>query len=112
MTIVGSFKAGIDKDYQLLLLKSVMDGSVAVLLAAVMGVGVAFSAVSILFVQGILTILSTYVAPYVEQSMIEAVSAVGGLLVIMIGINLLHIKKIKTANFNACSVSDHTVSAG
>jgi uncharacterized membrane protein YqgA involved in biofilm formation len=99
MTIVGSFKAGIDKDYQLLLLKSVMDGSVAVLLSAVMGVGVAFSAVSVLLVQGALTILSTYVAPYVEQPMIDAVSAVGGLLVIMIGINLLHLKKIKTANF-------------
>ncbi|MDA3958423.1 DUF554 domain-containing protein [Oceanispirochaeta sp.] len=99
LTIVGSFKAGIDKDYQLLLLKSVMDGSVAVLLAAVMGVGVAFSAVSILVVQGLLTIGSTYVAPYVEQPMIDAVSAVGGLLVIMIGINLLQLKKIKTANF-------------
>jgi len=99
MTIVGSFKAGIDKDYQLLLLKSVMDGSVSVLLAAVLGWGVAFSAVSVLLVQGILTVLSGVVAPYVDQSMIDAVSAVGGLLVIMIGINLLKLKKIRTANF-------------
>ncbi len=99
MTIVGSFKAGIDKDYQLLLLKSVMDGSVSVLLAAVMGWGVAFSALSILLVQGSLTLLSGVVAPYVEQPMIDAVSAVGGLLVIMIGINLLKLKSIKTANF-------------
>jgi len=99
MTIVGSFKAGIDKDYQLLLLKSVMDGSVSVLLAAVMGLGVAFSALSILVVQGFLTLLSGVVAPFVEQSMIDAVSAVGGLLIVMIGINLLKLKVIKTANF-------------
>ncbi len=99
MTIVGSFKAGIEKDYQLLFLKSVMDGSVSILLAAVMGWGVAFSAVSILIVQGSLTLLSSVVAPYAEQAMINAVSAVGGLLIIMIGINLLKLKTIKTANF-------------
>ncbi len=99
MTIVGSFKAGIDKDYQLLLLKSVMDGSVAILLAAVMGWGVAFSAFSILIVQGTLTLMSSAVAPFVEQAMIDAVSAVGGLLIIMIGINLLKLKKIQIANF-------------
>lgn len=99
MTIVGSFKAGIEKDYSLIFLKSVMDGSVSVLLAAVMGWGVAFSAVSVLIVQGALTVLSTWVAPYVDESMIHAVSAVGGCLIMMIGINLLKLKKIKTANF-------------
>lgn len=99
MTIVGSFKAGIEGDYSLIFLKSVMDGSVSVLLAAVMGWGVAFSAVSVLFIQGALTLLSTWVAPYVDEAMIHAVSAVGGCLIMMIGINLLKIKKIKTANF-------------
>jgi uncharacterized membrane protein YqgA involved in biofilm formation len=104
MTIVGSFKAGIEKDYQLLFLKSVMDGSVSVLLAAVMGFGVAFSAVSILIIQGTLTIMSRVVAPYADQAMIDAVSAVGGVLIIMIGINLLGLKKIKTANFTPAIV--------
>jgi uncharacterized protein len=104
MTIVGSFKAGIEKDYQLLLLKSVMDGSISILLAAVMGWGVAFSALSILMVQGGLTLMSGVVAPYVDQAMIDAVSAVGGLLIIMIGINLLELKKIRTANFTPALV--------
>ncbi len=99
MTIVGAFQAGIDHDYQLLLLKSVMDGSVAVLLAAVMGWGVAFSALSILITQGSLTLLAELIAPWVQESMIQAVSAVGGILIIMIGINLLKLKKIRTANF-------------
>lgn len=104
MTIVGSFKAGIEKDYQLLLVKSVMDGAVSVLLAAVMGCGVAFSAISILIVQGTLTVMSRVVAPYADQAMIDAVSAVGGLLIVMIGINLLKLKKIKTANFTPAVV--------
>jgi uncharacterized membrane protein YqgA involved in biofilm formation len=104
MTIVGSFKAGIEKDYELLLLKSVMDGSVSVPLAAVMGWGVAFSAVSILIVQGTLTLMSSVVAPYADPAMVDAVSAVGGLLIIMIAINLLNLKKIKTANFTPALV--------
>jgi uncharacterized membrane protein YqgA involved in biofilm formation len=104
MTIVGSFKAGIEKDYQLLLLKSVMDGSISVLLAAVMGWGVAFSALSVLLVQGVLTLMSSVVAPYADQAMIDAVSAVGGLLIVMIGINLLELKKIRTANFTPALV--------
>lgn len=99
MTIVGSFKAGIEKDYQLLFLKSVMDGSVAILLAAVMGWGVALSALSVLIVQGTLTLMSGLVSPFVEQAMIDAVSALGGLLIMMIGINLLKLKEVKTANF-------------
>ena len=105
MTIVGSFKAGIEKDYQLLLLKSVMDGSVAILFAAVMGWGgVAFSAISILIVQGSLTLMSSAIAPYVQESMIDAISAVGGLLIMMIGINLLKLKKIQIANFTPALV--------
>ena len=99
MTIVGAFQAGIDHNYELLLLKSVMDGSIAVLLAAVMGWGVAFSAVSILITQGSLTLLAELIAPWVRESMIQGVAAVGGILIIMIGINLLKLKKIKTANF-------------
>lgn len=99
MAIVGSFKAGVDKDYQLLLLKSVMDGSISIFLAAVMGWGVAFSAFSILIVQGALTVLSGAMAAYVEQGMIDAICAVGGLLIIMIGVNLLKLKEMKTANF-------------
>jgi len=99
MTILGSFKAGIEKDYQLLLLKSVMDGSIAILLASVMGWGVAFSMLSILIIQGSLTLMAGILAPFVEQAMIDAVSAVGGLLIVMIGINLLKLKKIPIANF-------------
>jgi len=99
MTIVGSFKAGIEKDYQLILIKSVMDGCVSVLLAAVLGWGVLFSSVSVLVVQGALTLLAELIAPYVQMDIINAVSAVGGVLILMIGLNLMKLKKIRTANF-------------
>ncbi len=99
MTIVGSFQAGVDGNYELLLTKSVMDGTMAILLTAAMGIGVAFSALVILIYQGGLTLLATWLRPFVSQLMLSEITAVGGALVVMIGINLLGIKRIKTADF-------------
>jgi len=99
MTIVGSFQAGVDGAYELLLTKSVMDGTMAILLTAAMGIGVAFSALLILVYQGGLTLLAVFLRPYVSELMLSEISAVGGALIVMIGINLLGLKKIRTADF-------------
>ena len=99
MTIVGSIRAGISKDYELILTKSVMDGISAVIFAAGMGIGVAFSIVSILVIQGGLTLLAMLVGDFIPALVISEVSGLGGIMIIMIGLNLLKIKEIKTANF-------------
>lgn len=99
MALVGSFKAGVEGDYTLLLAKSVMDAFIAIIFAGTMGVGVGFSALSVLVYQGALTLLSVWVAPLVSQELITELSAVGGALVVMIGINLLGLKKIRTGDF-------------
>jgi uncharacterized membrane protein YqgA involved in biofilm formation len=99
MALVGSFKAGTEGDYDLILTKSVMDGFVAVMFAGAMGIGVGFSAVTVLVYQGGLTLAASWVKPYVTPVMISELSAVGGALVMMIGINLLGLKKIKTGDF-------------
>lgn len=99
MAIVGSFKAGIQKDYTIIFTKSVLDGFMAIGFAASMGVGTAFSSIAIFIYQGLLTILSTLIAPYVTEQIINELSSVGGCLIVMIGLNLLDMKKIKTANF-------------
>lgn len=99
MAIIGSFRAGVEGDYQLLLTKSVMDGFISILLAASMGVGVAFSALVIVIYQGGLTLLAGWISPWVSELMLTEITAVGGSLIIMIGINLLDLKHIKTADF-------------
>lgn len=99
MALVGSFKAGTEGDYDLILTKSVMDGFIAVLFTGAMGVGVGFSALSVLVYQGALTLAAGWVKPYVTPLMISELSAVGGALVVMIGINLLGLKKIRTGDF-------------
>ncbi len=99
MSIVGSFKAGIVNDYTIIFTKSVLDGFMAIVFTAAMGIGTAFSIISIFLYQGFLTVASTFIAPYINETMLSEISAMGGCLIIMVGINLLELKKIKTANF-------------
>ena len=99
MAVLGSFNAGINKDYTLIFTKSILDGFMAIVFAAAMGVGTAFSALTVLVYQGLLTLCSTWIAPYVTEEMLTELSAVGGAVIVMIGINLLKIRTIKTANY-------------
>lgn len=99
MAILGSFKAGIEHDYTIIFTKSILDGFMAIVFAASMGIGTAFSCITILVYQGLLTLLSGVVAPFIDQQMLNELTACGGAMIIMIGINLLGLKKIKTANY-------------
>ena len=99
MAIVGSFKAGTEGDYSILLTKSVLDGFMSIIFAGAMGPGVAFSAITILVYQGLLTLVSVWVKPFVTDLMLAELTGIGGALVIMIGLGLLDIKKFKTGDF-------------
>ena len=99
MALVGSFKAGAEGSYELIYTKSVMDGFMAIVLTAAMGIGVGFSALSVLVYQGILTIAAVWLAPLVSEGLLKELTGVGGALVVMIGINLLGLARLKTANF-------------
>ncbi|MGB4572890.1 MAG: DUF554 domain-containing protein [Rectinemataceae bacterium] len=99
MAIFGSFKAGTEGDYSIILTKSVLDGFISIIFASAMGVGVAFSAISVLVYQGALTLVSVWVKPWVSDIMLSELTGIGGALVIMIGLGLLDIKKFKTGDF-------------
>ena len=99
MTVLGSFDAGIRNDYTVIFTKSILDGFMAITFAASMGIGTMFSALAILVYQGGLTILSTFLQPYVTDQMLAEITGCGGAMIVMIGINLLGFKKIKTANY-------------
>ncbi|NLC92033.1 MAG: DUF554 domain-containing protein [Treponema sp.] len=99
MAIVGSFKAGVEKDYTIIFTKSILDGFIAISYAAAMGVGTAFSVVAIFIYQGALTLLAGVLQSFVSETLITEVSACGGAIIVMIGINLIGLKKIKTAYF-------------
>lgn len=99
MSIVGSFKAGIEHDYSIILLKSILDGFIVIGMTMSMGIGTAFSVIAILLYQGSLTLLSVWIEPFVTQQLLDELTGSGGVLIVFIGLNLLGIKKIKTADY-------------
>jgi len=93
MAIVGSLQNGLAFDARTLVLKSALDGIASVALAGVYGVGVGFSALPILALQGGLSVgaaaLSRALPDPMTDPRVLAVSGAGGLLVAAIGVNLL-----------------------
>ena len=100
MAIMGSFDAGLRGDYQTIFAKSALDGVMAVTFAATMGVGVLFSGATVLLYQGALTLLAALVEPLLSPEVIVELSAVGGVMLIGTGINILGLapQRLKVGN--------------
>lgn len=99
MTITGSIQAGINGDNSILITKAMLDFVSSMMLASSLGIGVLFSSISVLVIQGGLVLLSWLVAPVLSSAAINEITCVGSLLIIMIGTNLMGITKIKVADF-------------
>ncbi len=99
MSVLGPIQAGTAQDYQLLLIKSFLDGSMAIIFAATYGIGVMFSILVIFIYQGFFTVLGSLISPILGDAGLNELSAVGGVMILMIAFNLLDIKKFKTANY-------------
>lgn len=100
MTIMGSFEAGINHNYTIIFTKSALDFVTSTAFGAAMGVGVTFSAVFILVFQGGLTLLAGVLAPFLSGDVVVEMTAVGGVILIGMGLNMLGLsqRKIKVAN--------------
>jgi uncharacterized protein len=98
MAIVGSIQDGLNGDITILVIKSALDFITAMILASILGIGVIFSAISVLLYQGAITILASSASSFLTTEMIQAVSMVGNILLIAIGINFMELRKIKVAN--------------
>lgn len=98
MAIVGSIQDGLTGNASTLFAKAVLDGVMAAVFASTMGFGVILSAVSVLVYQGGITLLAGVIRPWLTQSVITQTSAVGSVLILALGINLLDIKKIRVGN--------------
>ncbi|GHT61872.1 membrane protein [Bacteroidia bacterium] len=98
MTIIGAIEEGLGTTSDLLLTKSIMDFFSAIMLAAVLGNGVIFSAVPLLLFQGGITLLVSIIGDRIPDAMVTEISALGGILLIGLCFNLLNIKKIQIIN--------------
>ncbi|MES1228325.1 MAG: DUF554 family protein, partial [Armatimonadota bacterium] len=100
MTILGCLKDGLEGDIELLKLKSMLDGLTAVFIAASLGSGVLVTALVVLVFQGALTLLARPLQPIAKDpAMVDEMSAVGGVLLLSIGLGLAGVKSFQTEAF-------------
>jgi len=100
LAILGAIQDGLVGDYQLLAIKSVMDGFTAFALTSTLGIGVLFSAPIVFLYQGGFSLLAFQLQGIMSQVMIDEMTATGGLLLIGLAISsLLEIKPIRVSNF-------------
>ncbi len=98
MAIVGALESGITGNHNTLYAKSMIDGISSIIFASTLGIGVIFSSISVFIYQGSMTLFSGLIAPLLSDSLILEISAIGGVLIFAIGLNMLEIKKISIAN--------------
>ena len=98
MVIVGSIQDGTTGDATTLYIKSMLDGVASIAFASTLGIGVAFAALSVLCVQGALTLLASQLTFLQQPAVLGAITATGGLLIVAIGFNLLNMAKIRIGN--------------
>jgi uncharacterized membrane protein YqgA involved in biofilm formation len=98
MTILGAIEEGLGGYPHLLFAKSVLDGFASIALASTLGIGVMFSIIPLIIYQGALTLFASLFQNILSTPVIDEITAVGGLILIGLGINILEIKKLKVIN--------------
>ena len=98
LTLLGALQDGLSGDYELLAVKSMLDGFTSLALASVLGIGVGFSALTVLVVQGAIALGASALSGGVDDALITAMTAVGGFLVVGIGLRLLDLREVRVAN--------------
>ncbi|MDR0707350.1 MAG: DUF554 domain-containing protein [Treponema sp.] len=98
MAFVGSIQSGLQGNHEMLFAKSILDGSMSIVLGASLGIGALFSAFPVLVYQGGIALASMAISGLLTAEIITEMSAVGSLVIAAIGFNFLGVKEIKVAN--------------
>lgn len=98
MAVIGALEDGLTGNYQILLVKSMLDGIFSLIFAASMGVGVLFSAIPVLIYQGSISLAASFLKPLLTDPMLNNITSLGGVLIAGLGLNLIGITRIRVAN--------------
>lgn len=98
MAIVGSLESGISGNHDTLFAKSMLDGISSIIFTSTLGYGVMLSVVTVLIYQGSITLFANQISVYLSDEVIVNMTAVGSLLILGLGLNMLKVTNIKVAN--------------
>jgi len=99
LTVLGSIEDGLTDQYTQLATKAVLDGFASIALAAALGWGVGLAAVSVLVIQGAITLGAGAFDSVLEGETLDVLTSAGGVLIIGISLKLLGLKDVRVGNF-------------
>lgn len=98
MAIMGSLESGLNGNHEILFAKSILDGIISIVLASTLGIGVAFSAVTVFIYQGSITLLASGLTSILTDEVVVQMSATGGLLILGLGLSMIFSNKVRVGN--------------
>jgi len=102
MAVIGALDSGLRNDHNVLITKGLIDGFTSIILASTLGIGVLLSAVPVFLYQGVIAlfagVISSFIPDEALQMFITEMTAVGGVMILAIGLNIAGLTKIKAAN--------------
>lgn len=98
MAMMGALESGLKNDHTILMTKSVIDMAGSVAFAGSLGIGVAFSALSVLVLEGTVTLLASLLTGVLTDAVITEISVTGSLIIIGVGLNVLGLTKLRIMN--------------
>lgn len=98
LSIVGAIQSGLSGNHEILFSKALLDGIISISMAVSMGIGVVFSSISVFLYQGTITLLAQSLQSFLSDVVVNEMTAIGGTLIMAIGLNFLEIKRIKVGN--------------
>ena len=99
MTIVGSIQSGLSGNHDLLYTKSLLDFVSSIVLSSTMGIGVLLSSAFVLVFQGGIALVANIAGQGLSAAVIDAMSCVGSVLIVGLGLNVMGITKLKIMNY-------------
>ena len=98
MAVVGAIEDGVHGNHSILFAKAILDFVIILVMSATLGKGCLFAFVPVGLFQGIITLLSSMISPYITASAMSALSFIGSILIFCVGVNLVFDTKIRVAN--------------
>lgn len=103
MAVLGALSSGLNGEHELLFTKAMLDGFTALIFASTLGVGVLFSVIPLFLYQGAIALSAEWITglfqgPLLDR-MLEDLTAVGGIMIIAIGLNLLNLTRFRVADW-------------
>lgn len=97
-SILGPINAALKQEYSLLYTNALLDGITCIIFGASYGFGIALSALFLFVWQGSIYFLARYIEPYMTTATFTELNIIGGILIVITGMNILGITKIRTLN--------------